>query len=1305
MGDSDDLAREAIRILEYADPEADRLEFGRALGRLRQAIAATEAVNPNRRSFLFHMGIAVRRKAYATEDLADVEEALLYLREADAAGHADGGVCRFELGRTVMERFFLTDAASDLEEAIRLFRLAVNADAACARFHSSLGDALERRAERDESLDHIDQAIEAYRRALDAAADDDGDRFDYLTDLASGLTWRFQRNGAERDVGEGVTLLRQALALPGVDPSDRARGCSDLAEMLTLRFAVSGDASDLDDAIVHGRKAIELDPDRRTSRWILERALRRRFRHGSDIADLDELIELLSRNLAARPDDHPIKVAETLDLAFHLRVQFSYVRDLACLDRAVALAQQAVAAAPLGHPHRADALGELAASLVMRMPFADLDADLDLLITACEQRRPLIPPEHPHHLALVRDLGGAYLTRFRKTGRIADLDAAAELYRSAAVHLDAGVRAEFQAALATVLETRGRHTDQPKDLEAAVDWARRALDIAPPDDPERPQRLSAFMSMLGSRAEMTGDPVHLDLAIDAAREVSACRTDPAERAEGLSALSMLLRRRFELTGAAADITAAVALAGEAVEAAPPDHPYRPVMLTAYSAALKADPKRSRAPEAFDRVIELCRQAVAATPPDHPFLPTIMNDLANALHARALRSQKAADLDDLVGVRERATAAAEHGSPQWRMLASNLASDLTARFNASRRIQDLDTSIALAAEVLDSRGTSDSARASTLSVLASALQIRYEHSGRIEDARRAIGASRECARLDSARPWFRITEAQRWGTVAASIQDWTEALEGYASALASLPSVAGRNVRRADGERSLSNWGWLAGDAAACAVMTGDLDRAVALLEHGRGVMWAGLLEGRSDLDAVRKVAPELADELDHVRCALDALDSSDEAALGAASSREGDPRGLEADRRSDRRHELARQWDELVAAVRSLPGLASFLRPLTADRLRDAASDGPVVLVNISRWRCDALVVTRSGIRLIELPNLTRDEVIERALEYAALWKFDLPRGGDQTRAAAEQTITATLNWLWEHLAEPVLASLGHVGRPAETERWPRVWWCPTGVLAELPLHAAGRPAEDTGAEPDASVLDRVVSSYTPTLRALMEARSTRPVEAPAGCDDETVEGKVLFVSASPTDSDSSALRHVSREKEQLRHLLGPGQMVEVPWRDATIANVRDALGSHRWAQLSGHGWQDEYNPSLGGLKLVDGTWSVSDVVAHVGGFDGELIVLSACETAVGGVRLVDEVISLAAALHYSGWRNVVGSLSPVWDGAAADITVDFYRHCVRDRRIASQDAALSLHHAVRSARERYRSNPSAWVPFIHIGT
>jgi hypothetical protein len=56
------------------------------------------------------------------------------------------------------------------------------------------------------------------------------------------------------------------------------------------------------------------------------------------------------------------------------------------------------------------------------------------------------------------------------------------------------------------------------------------------------------------------------------------------------------------------------------------------------------------------------------------------------------------------------------------------------------------------------------------------------------------------------------------------------------------------------------------------------------------------------------------------------------------------------------------------------------------------------------------------------------------------------------------------------------------------TSNPPRVWWCATGPLAFLPIHTAGIYSKS---EPGFNISDYVVSSYTPTLAAIINARES----------------------------------------------------------------------------------------------------------------------------------------------------------------------------------------------------------------------
>lgn len=78
------------------------------------------------------------------------------------------------------------------------------------------------------------------------------------------------------------------------------------------------------------------------------------------------------------------------------------------------------------------------------------------------------------------------------------------------------------------------------------------------------------------------------------------------------------------------------------------------------------------------------------------------------------------------------------------------------------------------------------------------------------------------------------------------------------------------------------------------------------------------------------------------------------------------------------------------------------------------------------------------------------------------------------------------LEWLWNVVAGPVLGALGFTEPP--NEDWPHVWWIPTGALSRFPLHAAGYHSKPS----TEAVLDRVMSSYSSSIRAIIHGRLRR---------------------------------------------------------------------------------------------------------------------------------------------------------------------------------------------------------------------
>jgi tetratricopeptide (TPR) repeat protein len=1086
--------------------------------------------------------------------------------------------------------------------------------------------------------------------------------------------------------------------------------------------------SEVDPALVpeplHSLLAADQGPADGPDQWARQAVALLKQVTADDPTALDHAIDLLRRTVAATPLDHPNRAGRLSNLSGALQIRFERTGAVADLNEAIDAGHKAVAATPPEHPNRAAILHNLSNALRARSGRMDLVTDLDEEIDR-RSRRQVVDA-----LAIVQPVL-ARLARgpVRDPASLGQVDHAIDLLRQViATSTDRLQRATRLGALGSTLHTRLRLVGQRADLDAAVTTLEVAVADTPADHPLRAGMLSDLAVALGNRFDKFGKPDDLNKEVVRSREaVASAAADDPHRAVYLFGLGLALHGRFAWTGQTADLDETIVVLRDAVALTPSNHPNRAHYLSRLGSAVQARfsriGERADLEEAvtvlrgavadasiddagwadrssslgvaliqvgglaeLDEAVTLLRGAAAATPAGHESRPEYLSKLGLALYERFKRVGQSADLDEAISIMRSALAVTPARDQRRIAYLTNLGLALNSQFDRVKELSDLHEAVAVAQEAIASAPPDHPNRAAALSTLGFSLRTRFERLKDDLDAAAALQAWRQAAASRSAPAEKRLVAACAWGMFAASLKSWSAATDGYRVAVGLLPLLAWRGAAYDSRLRLLAEWASLATDAASCAIAAGQPERAVEVLEHGRGVLWSQLLETRTDLTVLHEVAPKLAIQLDEVRAALDQPRTA--TPPGAISV----PDASTADV-TDQQMALARRWEALVDEVRNLPGrrFKAFLRPPLATELRHAVpQDGPVVVVNVGQWRCDALIVSKASIRVIELPALSQQTAIRRVDTYlSALREFESASRLDPAagRGVPEQAITATLEWLWDSVAEPVLTKLGHDRTPAEGQPWPRLWWCPTGPLTLLPLHAAGYHKEPSGR----SVLDRVVSSYTPTVRTLIRANETRP---------NPVDRRLLVVALRHTPG-MSELAGVDRERDVLTRVLPTGCTL-LEGSAASRKAVRDALARHAWAHFSCHGGQDLANPSRGGVWLYDSTLTVADLMTDQQ--HGELAFLSACKSATGGVRAPDEAITLAAALQYVGWRHVIATLWSVWDTAAAEITECFYDHVVDHGELHPERAAEALHRAIHQRRRVAPNQPSRWAPFVHVG-
>ena len=434
------------------------------------------------------------------------------------------------------------------------------------------------------------------------------------------------------------------------------------------------------------------------------------------------------------------------------------------------------------------------------------------------------------------------------------------------------------------------------------------------------------------------------------------------------------------------------------------------------------------------------------------------------------------LDESIRTYRRAIEASSRRNLDISEILSDLGLALSSRFDQTGDKAFLQESIRTFRDAVNATEASHPRNAICLINLGNTLETSYRHEGDPAALREAADVFQQAAQATWVSTWTRIQAAASWGRLAAKLGDNRRATDGFTLAMELLPQVTPRYLERSDAEHWLSRFAGLASDAAACALNDGDVERAVTVLELGRGVLLADTIEARGDLTELRERAPEWADRFVQLNLQPDVTEDVTSAAIASAQPVFPGAAAIADTRMNDRmsgfigarRRELSGERDELIARIRTLSGLERFLLPPTLSQLTSQAADGPIIMINTSRIRCNAVILRPDGVLVEPLRDVTPDTLAERvrtfvrALDDIGSARFDITR-----RESAEQVISQTLAWLWDSIAGPVLEILGLTSRNfATTQGWPKVWWSPAGLMSFLPIHAAGHHGDQASAGP-----------------------------------------------------------------------------------------------------------------------------------------------------------------------------------------------------------------------------------------------
>ncbi|KAG9013217.1 hypothetical protein FRB94_003287 [Tulasnella sp. JGI-2019a] len=454
---------------------------------------------------------------------------------------------------------------------------------------------------------------------------------------------------------------------------------------------------------------------------------------------------------------------------------------------------------------------------------------------------------------------------------------------------------------------------------------------------------------------------------------------------------------------------------------------------------------------------------------------------------------------------------------------------------------------------------------------------------------------------------------------------------------------------------------LASMFAAFALNAGDPRKAVEVIEHVQSASAVQLAQYQTTLHKLHASSPELVSELFNLSSQLQRVTSEGE---GGAVKYTMWPDTVES------YHDLSKRWNDVLARIRKLPGFETFLKPTRFEILQHAAAQGPVIILNVTQLRSDAIIILKAGEpTVIPLPKATPD-AIESLLE--------TPMGGTSRWSALDRSpssLKTKLQNIWTVIVAPVV---NYLERTLRLPHGSRVWWNPAVAVCSLPLHAA-----QTSISHELGLSDRFVSSYTPSLSVLL--RSGAP--AMRACGPELLLMTPTAHVVGVTDIIPTGLQ---------------AHITVIEGVNSTKGSMLSGLKSSTWVHFtSDNCWfvKDSFKSTIILQSRDAEPLTFLDIVRN--DFPtAELAFLSVGHSADG-----DEGNHLAAGMLLSGFRSVIGSMWDIADEDRLVVAREFYKYMFRNGPEAAdyKDAAMAMNVATQELR-RMGVPLDRWINLVHYG-
>ena len=1278
------------------------LEEAISLG--REATDATSNGYLNREIILGRLGIGLYQRYLRVGTMTDLEGAIQLGRQAmilvkkmqPLQYSVDSWI---SLASMLCERHIRTGSEADFQEAIELVRetriaggtRAYHSDHTRISCHLGVGDEW---AFEFPDEDNAPGIIEDIRMTLEVTEENHPNKARYLSNLAFELT----TTGSSVDLDEAVQLGRQAISITRKDHSDLPWHLCCLAMGLLHRFFKILRPGDLEEAVSLGQRAVDISTIDHEGRpfylVVLAKALHSRYWATGRLPDLYECINLgfqgFNLSLGKSLEDYCNRSWCAYNLTAWFGDKFLREGAMADLEQALKYRRDSELAldilksniAVLSARHQ-----DVSASYYsMHLGTRNGVTPKTIGNEATPRKRDneainIVPQDFLDCPTRLHYLGAEYFERFEKGSiqkwrEVQDLSIAAWLCERSVNatpngHLMKSVRLYCLGECWEALYRKKRNSDTADhhpnararnkyDLDNGINSFQEIVDTAPRHGLVWVSALRRLCALYDERFCFTGDLGDFKMVLQLYQDlVDGTPKNHPDCAARLEKLGSLKKDRFVTFENMADIETAIQLCQEAVDITGRNSPFRAKYLRSLGAAHHAKYDTTKNLFDLEVALQLYQDAVDICLDDR-LLTATLGCLGQAYLEKYEMMEAKTDFEGAIQSFQNALDSESQDSPDRAMRLSDLALCYIKGYIKIGTTTYMNTAARLFQEAARATPADHPDHISTFCALGYCYEVKY-HVTKSNSDLKAAAASYSEAFWDSPGATIRqrLDVAKKLVSTLILSKNWHEAWCIVCEAIPMIRSMTPRFLENSERQALLSQYSGFASDAAAVTLSVGrEPIEAIQHLEEGRVIAAVAMNELRISVSRLSDFRPEVGKKF------LSLRDQLETPLGGRMTSTELYEEGESALHKLTRHLEASKKLDSLISEFRA--GTRSLIFPEAPDEIVDsrATKGGPIIVINIS-YRCDAFLFVKEGLRVLPLPTISREGIEKKARE------------GNFGRCSV-------LEWLWDNITGPILDALGFTEPPLH-DRWPHVWWIPTGPLSRFPLHAAGRHTERS----NETVIDRVMSSYSSSIRSLSQGYKLRDQES------NSASKQVLIVAMEDTPGGKS-LPFATEEAAVIREVFCKSTSLELIEPDRrkedVLLHLRDCYIFH----FAGHGYTDVKDPSQSHLRLEN--WKenplrVADLL-EINLYERPpfLAYLSACGTGrIEGKEYLDESIHLITACQLAGFRHVIGTLWEVRDEICVDITKITYEG-IRDGGMTDESVCRGLHNATLQLRDRWLS-------------